>query len=402
MATFKYKGRTATGAAKEASVEAGSLEAARRILKRQGIRVTALEEATQKESVDPHKAKVKPLEIMMFTRQLATMIKAGVPILTSVRSIRQQVESATLAAILERVDNSITGGKPLSQALTGYPNAFTELYVNIVIAGEIGGVLPEVLTRLANLIERDHEITSEVKGALRYPTYVTVALVGAFVFLINFVVPKFSAMFKKFDLDLPLPTRILMAISDSMQAYWFVYSVSAISIFIAWRYFKKSTLGKSLLDRLVLKLPIVGKVTLKYSMARFASLMSTLIRSGVPALNCLDIVRKTMENTVIEKEFQKVRNRVESGSPIHDYMKESPVIPPLMTNMIKIGEDSGSLESMLDTIAEHYEMETRYAVKTLTGLIEPVMTVVTGCMVLTLALAIFMPMWDMMKAARQH
>jgi type II secretory pathway component PulF len=207
-------------------------------------------------------------------------------------------------------------------------------------------------------------------------------------------------MFGRFRMDLPLPTKILIFLSNTMKAYWWGYLIGAAALFWGFRAFKKSAYGSLLLARLQLKLPIVGELVIKFNMARFANLMSTLIRSGVPVLNCIEIIKKTIDNQVIEAEFGKIKARVESGAPIHQYMQESSIFPPMLTQMVQIGEESGSLDEMLSTVASHFEMETRYTVKSLTGLIEPMMTVVTGIMVLGLALGIFLPMWDMTKMTR--
>ncbi|MBN2143661.1 MAG: type II secretion system F family protein [Candidatus Aureabacteria bacterium] len=399
MSTYTYKARTSTGALREGNIIADSADSARSKLQRQSLRVFFIEEDKEKiwKEGTVH---IQSIELMMMTRQLSTMVKAGVPILTAVKSLQKQIGNPGLADVLKKVELLISGGKTLSQALSAYPEIFNDLYVNVVIAGEAGGVLPEVLQRLATLIERDHEIMTEVKGALRYPTYVTLALVGAFLFLVNIVVPKFTTMFLRFKLDLPIPTRILIFLSTTMKSYWWAYLLGGIALYLGFHSFKKSSYGANLLARIQLKLPVVGELIIKFNMARFANLMSTLIRSGVPVLNCIDIIKKTVTNQVIEAEFLKVRSRIESGAPIHEYMEESPVFPAMLTQMVQIGEESGSLDEMLATVADHFEMETRYTVKALTSLIEPLMTVVMGIMVLGLALGIFMPMWEMTKATK--
>lgn len=400
MATFMYKVKSRDGRILENSIEAETVDIARRKLIQKGMKVLSIEVGQAQSLNIGGSKKVKPMDIMMMTKQLATLLKAGVPILTSIQTLAKQIEHPTLLEAIKKIDRAISGGLPLSKALSEHPKIFDDMYTNVVIAGEVGGVLPEVLAKLADLIEKDNEISSEVRSALRYPGFVVMGLIGAFLFLINFVVPRFADLFSRFEMELPVPTQILIWIAKSLREYYALYALVLAGIFFGFKAFKKTPGGKRFIDGLLLRLPVIGPLTLKFCMTRFAYLMATLIKSGVPAVNCLDIVRKTINNKIIEEEFIKVRKSVESGSPIHDYMAKSKIFPPLLSNMIEIGEESGALEEMLSTVGSHYEMETRYSVKSLTGMIEPIMTILTGAMVLTMALAIFMPMWDMMKIAR--
>ncbi|MCK5708414.1 MAG: type II secretion system F family protein [Candidatus Aureabacteria bacterium] len=397
--TGKKGGRTVKG-----TIDAPDRKGASNKLRAQGVSVNNLTKASALSGdlkLFGGKAKIKPMMLMMMTRQLATLLKAGVPILTSVHSLVTQTEDEALQKVLHNVELGIQNGLSLSKSLATQKGIFSDLYVNIVFAGESGGALPEILTRLADLIERDNKIAAEVKSAFRYPFIVLGALVCAFIFLVNFVVPKFTAMFKQFRLELPLPTRVLITISELMGAYWGWMILITVSLIFAFVKFKKTDTGKRLIDIIFLKLPVMGTLTIKFSMARFASLLSTLIKSGVPIVSCLKIVKNTIENSMIKKDIEIMIKRVESGEGIYTTMKESPYFPTLMANMVEIGEKSGSIDEMLNMISDHYEMETHYAVKALTSMIEPVMTICAGSMILGVALAIFVPMWDIVKAARQ-
>ena len=402
MAKFSYTGRDRAGKPVSGVVDAGNKNAASSSLRARGIVVTKIDKSTGG-GINLFKGKVKipPMLLMMMTRQLSTLLRAGVPIVTSIHSLTTQMEDEGLRDVLQSVENGIQNGLSLSKSLQAQKGVFNDLYVNIVFAGESGGVLPEVLSRLADLIERDEKIRAEVKGALRYPFIVVGALIAAFLFLVNFVVPKFADMFKQFKIDLPLPTKVLIFLSDFMDKYWIGMLVATVALAYGFFRFKRTAGGKRLLDSLALKLPVMGPLIIKFSMTRFSSLLSTLIRSGVPIVSCLKIVRNTIENTIVKEDVEIIIKRVESGEGIYLTMQESVVFPMLMANMVEIGEKSGAIDEMLVMIAEHYEMETHYAVKGMTALIEPVMTVCTGSMVLGLALAIFVPMWDIVKAARQ-
>jgi MSHA biogenesis protein MshG len=396
---FTYTGKDRAGKAVSGAVEGNDRMSAAAKLRARGIQVNKMNRA-EVPSVSG-RAKIKPMLLMMMTRQLATLLKAGVPIVTAIHSIASQAEEEALHSILSNVEKAIQEGSPLSKALQVQKGTFSELYVNIVFAGESGGVLPEVLTRLADLTERDEKIRSEVKSALRYPFMVLGALILAFLFLVKFVVPKFTGMFKQFKIELPLPTQILILISDLLGKYWPWLLVGTVAVVFAFYRYKKSAVGKKQIDTLMLKAPVMGPLIIKFNMSRFASLLSTLIKSGVPIMSCLNIVRNTVDNEIIKEDIDMIIKRVEAGEGIYLAMQDSKTFPVLMTNMVEIGEKSGAIDDMLNMVSDHYEMETHYAVKAMTSLIEPMMTVGAGTMVLGLALAIFMPMWDIVKAARK-
>jgi type II secretory pathway component PulF len=397
---FVFTGKERSGKSISGQLEAKNRTAAISLLRTKGISAANIEQVSSGGFFKP-KVRIKPMLLMMMTRQLATLLKAGVPIVNSIKSLASQMESEDLRKVMQGVEQGIQNGLSLSRSLQAQKGVFSELYVNIVFAGESGGVLPEVLLRLADLIEKDEKIKSEVKSALRYPAFVVGALVLAFLFLVNFVVPNFAKMFKQFQIDLPLPTKVLIAMSDFMGKYWMWMLGAAVVLVFVFVKFKRSASGRRQMNVLSLKMPVIGPLIIKFNMARFASLLSTLIKSGVPIVSCLNIVKNTVDNEVIKDDINLMIRRVESGEGIYMTMNESKVFPKLMSNMVEIGEKSGSVDEMLIMVSDHYEMETHYAVKGLTAMIEPVMTVATGAMVLGLALAIFLPMWDIIKAARQ-
>lgn len=342
--------------------------------------------------------KISNVEKINFTKQLVTLLKAGVPIISCLEALAEQTTSPDFRRILDQVKDDVESGSSFSDALAKHPKLFDDLYVNSVKAGEAGGVLDQVLERIGSLMGYEAEIRQKVKGAIRYPIIVIVGIVIGFALLMTIVVPRFKDIFDQAGVDLPLPTRILLGISEFMQAYWFVLLGVLIGIIIGFRFYIKTPVGRKNWDAIKLKIPVFGKLFLKTAMSRFSHMFETLNKSGLPILQTMGIVSKTIGNVIVGEEIDKVGQGIEKGKGIAKPMQESKLFPPLVVRMIAVGEQSGSLDEMLKNVSEHYDNEVNYLIENLVGMIEPILTVTIGAMILLLALGIFLPMWDMMQA----
>lgn len=345
--------------------------------------------------------KVKVDDVIVFTRQLVTLLKAGVPLLACLDALGEQTENKGFKDIILVIYRDIESGLSFSEALGKHPKVFASMYVSSIRAGESGGALDEVLERLSELMEHDRETNARIKSAMRYPIIVIVSMVVAFFALMLLVVPKFITMFEKMGLDLPLPTQILIAIYGVVSKQWYILLLVVIALVIGFKLWVKTERGRYVWDGIVLKIPIFGPLILKTAMSRFTRMFETLNSSGLPILQTLDIVSETVGNAVIGREIQKASLGIRQGEGIAVPLKQSKLFPPMVVRMISIGEQSGSLDEMLLNVSKHYDMEVEYAVKNLTSMIEPILTVGLGTIVLFLALAIFLPMWDLTKLARK-
>ena len=346
-------------------------------------------------STGKNRRKINQRDIIDFTRQLVTLLKAGVPILSSLETLAGQSDNPAFSEILVQIVSDISTGLDLSAALAKHPKVFNELYVNGVKAGEAGGVLDEVLTRLTTVMHRDSEIRKKVKGALRYPMIVISGMVMAFIVMVVVVVPKFSAIFSQVGMDLPLPTKMLIFLADFVTSYWWIILLCVGVTIFGLRRFLATEKGRYQWDGMILKLPIFGPLILKTAMTRFTAMFETLSRSGLPILQIFHIVANTIGNKVLCDALIKAAEGIEHGRGIAVSLSDTGLFPPLVTRMISVGEESGAIDDMLGNIAEYYDAEVNSSVEGLTAMIEPILTLGMGVMVLILALAIFLPMWNM-------
>jgi len=409
MPSFQFKAVTSAGQVVSNVMEATSEAAASKELYQKGYRpifLKAVRGASAGQTAGGAKGeialfakKVKPDDIVQFTRQLVTLLRAGVPMLTALDALRDQT-SKMFGEIINRIYVEVMSGKSFSQALDMHPKAFSKLYVNSVKAGEMSGSLDIVLDRMSNLIKHDEETKKKVKAAMQYPTFVIVAMCLAFVVIMVKVVPNFAKLFQGLGMALPLPTRILLGISAFFQKYVLFIAGGAVGSFLGFRSYIGTPKGRFWWDGFKLKAPLIGNLTLKSAMARFTRMFETLNRSGLPILQTLTTVSGAVGNVVIEKQIKNVALGVEKGEGISGSMKKSNLFPPMVNRMIAIGEQSGSLDSMLENIANHYDTEVEYAIKGLTTMIEPIITVALGGAVVVMALGIFLPMWSMVGAIK--
>ncbi len=352
--------------------------------------------------------------LVVFTRQFATMVKAAVPIVEGLKVLAEQAEDDNLKEALFRVIEDIEEGKKLSEALTKHPGVFSQLYVNTVVAGEVGGVLDKVLLRLANVLEEEQEIKMNMKSALRYPIIVMVALIIAVIILSVRVVPTFAKVYSRMNISLPLPTRIMILMSnfflgpwrDSsnflLKILWFMILLGiAVGAFLSFKLFITTPGGRRWWDNAKFRMYIFGKIYKKITMLRFASMLNVLYQAGLPILNILDVVKITIGNVVLAKELDNVKRFVADGKGISGGLLGSKLFPPLVSYMVSVGEKAGALSTMLDSLCEYYSLEVRTSLKNLTSLIEPIMTLVLGVVIGGMALAIFLPMWNLISIIRR-
>lgn len=339
--------------------------------------------------------RVKPQELILFTKQLSTMLRAGIPILQVLQVLEKQTENRRLKKISSQMASDVREGSSLYNAFSKHPAIFSELYCSMVRAGEASGTIPEVLERLIYIIEHNHKIRTEIKAALRYPAIVLLALSVAFVVLLTFVVPKFVVIFEKAKIKLPLPTVICISLSNFLVHYWpYLFAVIvALAFFMRW--LLKTKQGRFYYDRFVLHVPIFGPVIIKASMSRFASIFSILQSSGVLILDSMKILGGTIGNAAIAREFDKIYTELEEGRGIAQPLQAARYFPPMVVNMVAIGEESGHLDEMLKDISVHYDAEVEYATKKMADAIGPLLTVGLAVMVGFFALAIYLPIWNL-------
>jgi type IV pilus assembly protein PilC len=347
--------------------------------------------------------KVKPLELVMFTKQFHSMLVAGIPILRILSILEEQTENKGLKQAISEIIKSINQGLSLSDALQKFPRIFEPLYCDMVRAGEISGNVPIVLERLIYIIEHEAKVKADIKSALRYPMIVLIALAGAFIVLLTFVIPQFASVFTHAGLVLPMPTRISMFLYAGLSKYWYLILAAIAATVFALRFYFKTSNGKFVRDSLLLEMPIIGPVFQKAALSRFASIFAILQTSGVPIMQSLTILSATMGNEALTRTFDKIRDRIKEGAGISAPLKSEKYFTPMIVDMIAIGEESGKIDEMLRAVAIHYDSEVEYAIKSLSDAIGPILIVGLAAVVGFFALAIFMPMWDLTQlATKQH
>lgn len=402
MPSFEYKALTSSGKVVQEVVESPNKERVTREIFKKGykpVSVRLVKEEAQKKGgeLQLFKKKIKVDQIVLFTRQMVTLLRAGVPLLTSLEALGSQSNNE-MKEVLNKVYVSVMSGKSLSQALADHPKVFSQLYVNSVYAGEMSGNLDEVLDRLVTVIEHDADTRRKVKGAIKMPLFVLSFMIVAMYVLLTQVVPKFGDMFASMDMQLPFFTRFLIGVSDFFVQYGAFVLGGIVAGVIGFSLYIKTEAGRLRWDEFKMKIPIIGDVINKSVMTRFTKMFETLNRSGLPIIQTLQTVSQAVGNAAIEQSIKRVALGVEKGQGIAGSMKRINLFPPLVMRMISIGEQSGSLDEMLSSIANHYDLEVEYSIKSLTSMIEPVLTIVIGGGVLILMLGIMMPMWGMVGA----
>ena len=404
MPIFKYRVRDGSGKAITGTLEATGMDIARVRLGEMGYIPVRLEEGKAREngfSINFLKPKVTDKDLIVFNRQLATLFSAGIPLLTGIQGLAEQVQNKTFKEILLKLVAEIQTGSSFSDALARHPKVFSGLYINMIRAGEASGTLDETLKRLSLLAEHAAETKAKIKAATRYPKIVVGAMLIAVLILMKFVVPNFMAIFKQVNLELPLATRMLIGANDIFINYWFILFGGVGCLYFVFRAYTRTYRGRFQLDLLKLKVPIFGPIFLKIAMSVFTRTMSTLNRSGLSIIENLEICSEVVNNIPIAEVINDIKESVKRGESIAVTMKKSSFFTPMVVQMMSAGEESGELDNMLIKVSEYYDMEVDYSIKNIASLIEPILLVFLGGIVLFLMLAIFLPMWDMTKLAEQ-
>ena len=399
MPIYKWEGKTAKGAIKKGEMEAPNEAAIRIHLRQQNIVPTKVVSKGKEFKISlPFKKKVNQRAIAVFTRQLATMIDAGLPLVQSLEILSSQQEAKLFKNIIREIREDVEGGSTFAGALKKHPATFNELYTNLVVAGEEGGILDTILTRLANYIEKSEALKKKVKSALIYPaTIVGVALIVVAILMI-FVIPVFETLFKSAGQNLPLPTLIVLTLSKLIKKYVIILIPALILLFYMARKYYQTQNGRAVIDRLLLKLPVFGPLLRKIAVARFSRTLGTLVSSGVPILDGLTIVSRTSGNKTIETAILNARASIREGETIAEPLNRSKIFPPMVIQMISVGESTGALDNMLSKIAEFYEEEVDIAVANLTSLLEPFLMIFLGVVIGGVVIAMYLPIFQMASA----
>jgi len=395
MATvFQWSGKTAKGTIESGEMSAGTKDEVIAQLRRKNIVATVVNEKAKKVGKLSFGGGVKDKDIVVFTRQFATMIDAGLPLVQALEILSSQVENKTLSKTLQQVKADVESGATYADALRKHPRVFTELYVNMVAAGEAGGILDTILNRLASYIEKAMKLKKKVKGAMVYPIVVSTIAVGVIAVIMVFVVPTFTQMFATLGGTLPLPTRMVVNLSHFIAGPGGILALGAIVAFVIFIVqIRRTEKGKHTTDKILLKLPIFGPLINKVSVAKFTRTLGTLVSSGVPILDGLEITAKTSGNKVVEYAIMDVRKGVMAGKTLAEPITKAKVFPPMVTHMIAVGESTGALDSMLSKIADFYDDEVDAAVNNLTAAMEPMLMVFLGGSVGFIVVAMYLPIF---------
>ncbi len=397
MATFTYTARSFAGEMRTATLDAASRDDVIAQLRRQRLNVVKIDEATPKK---PKRGHIKMRDIVILTRQFSTMINAGLPLVQAMTILADQSDNKVLSEIMRKVVFDVESGNTVADALGKHPQAFSNLYVNMVAAGEAGGILDTILMRLATFMEKNDALIRKVKGAMIYPSVIMAVAAIAVTVLLIFVIPVFENLFSSAGLALPLPTRIVMGASRFLKGYWYVVLASAgVGFFMLRRYYATSD-GRLRIDRFLLRVPVLGDVLRKSAVSRFTRTLGTLVSSGVSILDGLEITAKTAGNRVVQDAIMESRSSIAGGDTIAAPLKKSGVFPPMVISMISVGEQTGGLDEMLSKIADFYDEEVDAAVSNLLSLLEPIMIVFLGVVVGGMVVSMYLPIFDMINAVQ--
>lgn len=395
MPTFVWKGRTASGASANGEIAAGSQADVVAALRQKKIIPTSIKVKEEKKKLTLFGGRVSGRALAVFTRQFSTMLNAGLPLLTCLEILGKQTESPALRKVLLEVRGDVEGGLSLADALRRQPKVFDNLYVNMVESGETGGALDVILMRLATYLEKTAALMRKIRGAMIYPVIISLVAVGAIAVMLLFVLPIFARMFEGVGAELPAMTRLVMGISAFAQIWAIPGTIIFIAAFTILRRWHKTESGAKAMDPLFLKVPVFGDLTRKQSIARFSRTLSTLLSSGVPIIDALEITARSAGNWVVEDAILRARISIKGGENIADPLTKTSVFPPMVTQMIAIGEASGGLDEMLSKVADFYDDEVDQAVENLTSALEPIIMVVLGGIVGFLVISMYLPIFQL-------
>ncbi|MBE7415272.1 MAG: type II secretion system F family protein [Deltaproteobacteria bacterium] len=404
MPTFVYSGKTLAGEPRKGEIEAASVAQATASLRRQQIVPASIGPKKAKLSLSEIKIPglgggIKTKDIVIFSRQFATMIDAGLPLVQCLDILAGQQENAEFKKILLDVKSSVEGGSTFADALRKHPKVFDDLYVNLIAAGEVGGILDTILNRLSGFMEKSEKLKGKIKGAMTYPAAVIIIACLVVAGLLLWVVPIFDDMFADFGQALPAPTQIVVNMSNALKSSWYIIIGVLVAVIIGLNRLYKTPKGRRVMDQVFLKAPVIGDLIRKTAVARFTRTLGTMLSSGVPILESLEIVSKTAGNVIIEEAVIKARTSLSQGKTLAEPLSETKVFPGMVTQMIAVGESTGALDAMLSKIADFYEEEVDQAVEALTSLIEPMLMAFLGIVVGGLVIALYLPIFQIAGAA---
>ena len=403
MPTFTYRGVNAAGGQIRAEISAADERTAARQLRSQGIIVQTLAvkrapavgfSLAQLPLLSSFLGGVRSKDVAVFSRQFATMIAAGLPLVQCLQTLGLQVERKPFQEIIGKVAADVESGSTLSEGMARFPNVFNELYVNLVHVGETGGVLDSMLARLSTYLEKAQALRHRVQMAVIYPALVILVAILVVTFLMIFVIPIFAAFFTKAGVPLPLPTRIVVGMSNAIANYWYLILAAIVGIILGFRAWYRTESGRLAVDSALLRAPIFGPLMRKIAVARFTRTLSALLGGGVPIIDALRITAKTAGNRVVENAVMEARERVMAGQTLGERLRDSKVFPPMVVQMVVVGEQTGALDNMLGKVADYYEDEVDVAVAGLTALLEPILIVFLGVVVGGIVIAIYLPIFQ--------
>jgi type IV pilus assembly protein PilC len=397
MPTFTYTVRTAAGATQRGQIDAADRRAAALALRQRQLIVTSLRARPRNLTINLRglTSGVAAVDLVVFTRQFATMISSGLPLVQCLDTLGRQTPNKRLGEIVMQVKADVEAGASFTEALRKQPQVFGDFYVNMVEAGEAGGVLDTILTRLAVYLEKSRTLRGKVKGAMAYPAAIVAVAVLVMIFMLIYVIPIFADLFESFGGALPAPTRLVMALSSGVKTVILYVIVAAVAAVWAFRWFRRTASGRRLVDTALLKAPVFGSLIEKVAVASFARTLATLVSSGVPILDGLAITARITGNKVMEDAVLTAIERIKQGSTIAEPLRDQTVFAPMVVQMIEVGENAGALDVMLNKIADFYDDEVNHAVEALTSLLEPLLMVVLGALIGFMLIAMYLPIFEM-------
>lgn len=405
MPTFVYQARDRNGAISKGEIEAAGIREAAAKLREQGLFISSLQPAgagrvqAEKKRAGGLGRKVALRDLLLFTRQFAVLIRAGVNLSSCLKIMEEQAENPLLAEVITGIRRDVETGNPLHEALARFPKVFPSIYIHMVEAGEAGGQLETVLERLADYFEREFMLRKKIVGALAYPLVIAVVAVIAVILVMVLIMPTFVEMFMDAGIELPTATKILIAVSNFLGAYWYVLLLFLAAAVVGLRYYRKTPQGKMNIDRLLYRMKIIGPVVQKTVIARFTRLLATLLDSGILITTSLEIVERAVDNGVIASSIAQARLNLTKGSGLAGPLAETGVYPAMVTQMIAVGEETGELSTMLNEVADFYEKEAGYAVEGLTSMIEPLIIIFMGLVIGVIVIAVIVPMMQISSGA---
>ncbi len=398
MPEFLYKAKDSKGQMVTGILEADNIQTVRNRLREKNFIVTSVTVKSAGFNLKEYIAnfqKVKMKSLTVFSRQFSTMVSAGLSLVRALDILEKQSDDKKLKEIVRDVRLRVEGGSALAEAFAQHPATFSDLYINLTHAGEVGGVLDDTLNRVAEFLEKDAELRAKIKSSMTYPTVIFFFAIGIVVFLLLFVLPTFAAIFEGLNVKMPALTMFLMNLSAAIKKFWYIFGGGIIGFIFLFRYFISTPQGKYKWHQFLLRVPVFGMLNKKVTVSRFSRTLGTLLSSGVPVMQALEVTSKAAGNKVVEKAIEAVRTSIREGESISVPMEQSGIFPPMVTQMIAVGEETGNLDAMLKKISDFYDMEVEATLDSLTSLLEPLLMVFMGGMVGFIVLAMFLPMFSL-------